>query len=397
MPPQNPQAVLRDSNGNRVGTFYRTANGKIALYNDTDGAEITLDASGLTVESLNSNGLTVESLNATSATVAGERPAGESELYTTPTNVGNEKNSFSLSRAGDLVEPLGAILPTAASIPSIIHASEVFSNPLGEWYIYAMMYSVDHRNHLFYADDITGPYTDAGVVLEPYDTAGDQAEGPSVHYVPEKNEVWMYYHEALGGSYDSTVTPSYSTTQQTYLATTPTTGDGSTFTRYPNNTNPPKPILEPKQNGRWDDNNNTYATMRRIGGQWYCLYRATDREANSVPFGYATSGNGINWRRAKYPPAGGHLHDNWTPNRKERLARLGPTLVELNGTLVVLWVQDGTAETRGMTWNQLPYAEPDSWSTFAPHDLGEGDSIDYGPYTYIVADHYLYRIDWRDY
>lgn len=388
MPPRNPQYVLIDSNGNRVGTFYRTADGEIALYNDTDGSEATLGPGGFEVESLSVTD---------SATIDGDRPAGESELYTTPTRVGNEKNRFSLSRAGDLVEPLGEILPAPASVPSIIHASEVFDNPLGEWYIYAMTYSVDHRNHLYYSDDITGPYTDAGVVLEPYDTVGNQAEGPSVHYVPEENEVWMYYHELVSGTYDGSVSPTYPSIQQTYLATTPTTGDGSSFTRYPNDTDPPQPILEARRNGRWDDNNNSYATMRRVGGQWYCLYRAFDREANSPTFGYATSSNGIDWKRAKYPPAGGLLHDNWTPNRKDHLARMFPTLVELNGTLVALWVQDGTDETRGLTWNQLPTAEPDSWTTFAPYDLREGDSIDHGPYTYIVADHYLYRIDWRDY
>lgn len=52
MPPQDPQYQLIDSNGNRVGTLYRTANGEVALHNDTDGSEVTLKNGTLTAPQL---------------------------------------------------------------------------------------------------------------------------------------------------------------------------------------------------------------------------------------------------------------------------------------------------------------------------------------------------------
>lgn len=64
MPPQNPQAVLRDSNGNRVGTFYRTGDGRIALHDDISGKEITVGPEGFTVDTVRTSSYPVADVTA---------------------------------------------------------------------------------------------------------------------------------------------------------------------------------------------------------------------------------------------------------------------------------------------------------------------------------------------
>lgn len=99
MPPRNPQYVLRNSNGNRVGTLYRTGDGKVALYDDVSGKEATFGPDGFEVGSLTTekypvadvtthgavgNGITDDTAAVQSAITAADTADGAGVVYLPP-------------------------------------------------------------------------------------------------------------------------------------------------------------------------------------------------------------------------------------------------------------------------------------------------------------------------
>jgi hypothetical protein len=90
--------------------------------------------------------------------------------------------------------------PTGEQIfPSVLHASEYFVNPLGEWYLYYAPHENPGGISLMYADDLAGPWTEyaanpvvANVWQPHYSTY--HVSSPDVVWNAEADRLFLYFH-----------------------------------------------------------------------------------------------------------------------------------------------------------------------------------------------------------
>ncbi|PSL37619.1 hypothetical protein CLV49_1226 [Labedella gwakjiensis] len=90
--------------------------------------------------------------------------------------------------------------PTGEQIfPSVLHASEYFANPLGEWYLYYAPHENPGGISLMYADDLDGPWTEhtanpvvANVWQPHYSTY--HVSSPDVIWNTQADKLFLYFH-----------------------------------------------------------------------------------------------------------------------------------------------------------------------------------------------------------
>lgn len=90
--------------------------------------------------------------------------------------------------------------PTGEQIfPSVLHASEYFADPLGEWYLYYAPHENPGGISLMYADDLDGPWTEytanpvvANVWQPHYSTY--HVSSPDVIWNTQADKLFLYFH-----------------------------------------------------------------------------------------------------------------------------------------------------------------------------------------------------------
>jgi len=159
--------------------------------------------------------------------------------------------------------------------PSIVDAKAVFDNPLADYYCY---YSLDHATSspmgigLAYTDDPLGSWTD--YASNPvFDVHAEGDETPKAIYDPANSRLNLYYHS-----------PNLGSNQSTGLATTPDSGDGTSFTD--------QGIVLDQIEG-FGNNHTGYFRPHRIGGEWIGWSLASG--GNYAKFAVWYSTDGVDW------------------------------------------------------------------------------------------------------
>ena len=273
----------------------------------------------------------------------------------------------------------------ANEYPTIIHAASAFDNPLSDWYIYTSPYSTTEVK-LFHTDDPESlPWTSYGTVLTA-ESGSSQADSPNVVYVPEANEVRMYYHEVGPGTTGVG-------SQHTLLATSPESEDGTSWTKQ--NGTFALPGLDGQRNGKWDDNERTYASVVRDGSGFKAVYMGRDLEANERGIGMAWSPDGKDWTTMRRPIAWGNLQPNWDPQTSLDIG--GPSIFRLGGEIVITWNTD--ADHRALTWESAKTAKGPEDTVVLPDKMNmlSGDVASNGTEAYVVTKQEIATLDWGDY
>lgn len=310
------------------------------------------------------------------------------------TETANRRTTLPIPEIGDTwTEVDGAIIASDYRYPTIVHAGRWFDNPLGEWYIYAGIYDTPEID-LFYADEITGPYTQHGTVIsaEPSENNND-----SPHAVVDERsgELKVYYHGEAG---DFATGAQYS-----LLATTPLTGDGTTFSKYTGDNSAPTPILDGEMDGRWDERVRTYLSVQKLNGLFVGVYQGQDDQGNDTGFGIAWSHDGIEWETARRPIGwSGQLGAN---NPQRRLFG-APSLIRFGDELVVLYNEYRQGRNAQLTyaigWDQLTgdllHSEVTELLEVSTGMVEQSDtvSVPSEDRTYLVWDEYIGYFDWGD-
>jgi len=237
----------------------RNENGKIVGY-DSDGNKIPVSFEHGEFDSINAGRVAIEEQQI----VPRGNQAASRHIYHGPRTI--EQKSELLNSA--------ALSWTSNDIywPSVVKADEIFDSSLGTYYMY---YSEDHVSGsgigVAYADNPMGPWTDYGEVLSPYT---DENETPTAVYDPTNDRLNLYFHSKNIGI-----------TQSTALATTPTSGDGTSFSN--------QGLVLEVPDDTPGDGHTGYLSVSRIGEQWvgYHLMGGT----NLARFGVSYSNDGVDW------------------------------------------------------------------------------------------------------
>jgi hypothetical protein len=270
----------------------------------------------------------------------------------------------------------GSATGVEAAWPTIIHSS-VFDNPIDDWYCY---WSTHNENYLGLstAPNPWGPWTFHSEVFS--DPEGGQTASPSAVVVPEDSRLNLYYH----------VDPNFGSggSQFTKLATTPLSGDGTSFTIQ-------KPVLECPKDGRWDDRERSYLKCVRKGRKFVAVYQGRDTSLNIKGIGVAESFNGEQFHKTQKNPA----YDNtqWdNPSPSFTTQGVSPSLSHLGGQLTIHYGDNIENVARALPYQDHDKAlfesgevvyEPPAW-------FGSGD---YPNVQDFVADkEYVYMIYYRE-
>lgn len=320
-----------------------------------------------------------------------------SEVRRKPSSLQSRKNTLSLPDLADTYTDLGPFSNVSgAQYPTVVKASAFLDEPIDTYYMYAAPYGTPYVS-LYTASHPEGPWTEQGEVLRAEPDGWGQADSPHAMYVPEHDELWLYYHEA-GGSAGYGPGP---TGQYTMLARTSASGDGTSFTKYGD----PTPVLAGRKRGRWDDYTRTYFTCRRVGSKWFGVYQGLDHGFNERGIGVAYSQDGIDWRTQQNPIGWGTIIQDYDPNEANLVA---PTLVQLGQQLFVLY-SDRTADDPSTVWafgfnqreNYVTAEDATPLFTVDPttdwRKLACGDTLNVGSKTYFFYQNGVGYVDWGEY
>ncbi|WP_254280624.1 hypothetical protein [Haloarcula marina] len=285
--------------GGILGTgllFGATGSASAATWSDSDGDNL--------LETGN-DGIDVDEVHANQAyinrpTITGSGKIGaEQAVYSRPRNA--VKNRTELVTPGDL-----SYTSDDQYWPTIIKADEVFSNPVGKYYLY---FSGDHGSNsaigMAYSDNPLGPYTPYG--SNPViDFTSGQDETPRAVWNDQTGELHMYFHTGSGQA------------QSTELATST---DGLSFTRE-------GVVLDKQDAPNQPGNAHTgYFQAHKFGSEWfaYHLWGGGDLPRFAVSY----SEDGFNWFTDPRPL--GYNTDQ--VGNKYRVEWNGSTITKFNGTL----------------------------------------------------------------
>ncbi|MFC6825650.1 hypothetical protein [Halopelagius fulvigenes] len=220
----------------------------------------------------------------------------------TPANprIQNQKRDWSWEditwedKGSPIIDGSASASPDGATYPTIINAEEALASPIDTYYCYWSGHDAGAGIELSTAPSLWGPWTFHGRVISDTALGDNHVASPSAVVDSRNSRLNLYVHSPDGGS------------QDTYLMTAPLSGDGTSFTLQ-------KKVLKCSADGRWDEQERSYFSVRRIGRKFVGVYQGRDGPNNAPGIGVAWSMDGENWETKPSPAFDNTQWQNYAP------------------------------------------------------------------------------------